>query len=175
MCKSLNNCFIYNNEYFWREPVGKGFQTVPCPGCGRTLVGDIGYYEDYTCLTSGNMTTLNGCIINGVQFGQILGIGHLNSDVPDNIELLQNYPNPFNPTTHFGFRIADLGLVKLTVYDVLGKEIQVLVNEKLQPGTYEVDWDASDYQSGVYYYKLGVSDPSTPLRVTETKKMVLIK
>ena len=60
-------------------------------------------------------------------------------------------------------------IVKLTIYDVLGKETAVLVNEQLKPGTYEVEWDGSNYSSGVYYYKLVATD------YTETRKMVLVK
>jgi hypothetical protein len=65
--------------------------------------------------------------------------------------------------------------VKIIIYDALGREVQTLVNENLSPGTFEVDFDGSNLPSGIYYYKLEVSDPSAPLRVTETKKMVLIK
>jgi len=60
-------------------------------------------------------------------------------------------------------------LVRLTVFDVIGREIEVLVNQQLQPGTYEVSWDASAYPSGVYYYRLEAG------LFSETKKMVLIK
>ena len=91
-------------------------------------------------------------------WGSFVGIKNISNEIPQSFSLSQNYPNPFNPVTHFGFRIAEFGLVKLTVYDALGKEVQVLVNEQLQPGSYEADWDASAYPSGVYYYKLEVND-----------------
>ncbi len=60
-------------------------------------------------------------------------------------------------------------MTSLIVYDALGREITILINEQLNPGTYEIDWDASNYPSGVYFYKLTAGDYS------ETKKMVLIK
>jgi hypothetical protein len=63
--------------------------------------------------------------------------------------------------------------VTLKIYDILGREVATLVNERLSPGIYEVEWDASVYSSGVYFYKLIVSDASTPLSIT--RKMVLIK
>ena len=65
----------------------------------------------------------------------------------------------------------------LIIYDVLGREIATLINEQLQPGTYETEWDASNIASGVYFYKLVVSDASTPLSITysETRKMVMVK
>ncbi|HWA06161.1 MAG TPA: T9SS type A sorting domain-containing protein, partial [Ignavibacteria bacterium] len=91
--------------------------------------------------------------------------------IPEKFSLSQNYPNPFNPVTKIKFDISGTSLAQtfLYVYDVLGHEIAVLVNQQLQPGSYEADWDASAYPSGVYYYKLESGD------FTETKKMVLIK
>ncbi len=102
-------------------------------------------------------------------WGSYVGINNISNEIPEKYELMQNYPNPFNPVTNIGFRVADFGLVSLTIYNALGKEIKILVNQHLQPGIYEADWDASDYPSGVYYYKLEAE------KFTETKKMVLIK
>lgn len=87
----------------------------------------------------------------------------------EDCKLYQNYPNPFNPVTNFEFRIADLGFTRLIIYNDLGKEVAVLVNKNLPAGNYNVQWDASDFPSGVYYYKLSASGFS------ETKKMMLIK
>jgi photosystem II stability/assembly factor-like uncharacterized protein len=97
-----------------------------------------------------------------------LGISN-GQEIPKEFSLSQNYPNPFNPTTHFVFRIADFGFVKLLIYDALGREITSLVNEELNPGTYEVPWDAGNYPSGVYYYRL------TTQNFTDTKKLILVK
>ncbi len=89
--------------------------------------------------------------------------------------LEQNYPNPFNPTTVIKFDIPPFtkggsgGFITLKIYDALGKEVTTLVNEKMNPGTYSVTWDASNYPSGVYFYKLIVNNQSIE------KKMVLIK
>lgn len=110
-----------------------------------------------------------------------------NPEVPDKYSLSQNYPNPFNPVTNIQFNIpllrgvtAEGGrgvFVKLTVYDLLGREITTLVNEQMQPGSYSVDWDASNYPSGVYFYKLEAGDPSTGSGrgFVESKRMVLVK
>jgi hypothetical protein len=124
--------------------------------------------------------TLLGCVIDGVVYGDtgfITGINQISSEVPEQFSLSQNYPNPFNPATHFEFRIADFGLVRLIVYNAVGEEIETLVNRDLSPGTYRADFDGSSLPSGVYFYRLEAFDPSTPLRVTftQTKKMVLIK
>ncbi len=105
-------------------------------------------------------------------FGPV-GITNVNSNVPAKFNLEQNYPNPFNPTTKIRFAIpAATGaktFVKLTVFDVLGREIIQLVNSELNPGTYEVNWDASKYSSGVYFYKLEAGD------FTAVKKLSLVK
>ena len=99
-------------------------------------------------------------------FGEVKKIS---SEVPNSFSLSQNYPNPFNPKSKIKFQITKLSMVKLIVFDELGKMITTLVNEQLQPGTYEAAWDASNYSSGVYFYKL-----ITP-EFTETRKMILIK
>ena len=102
-------------------------------------------------------------------FYTLENINIVSKEIPETFSLSQNYPNPFNPVTNIGFQIIKSGLVQLAVYDALGKEIASLVNQQLQPGTYEAAWDASAYPSGVYFYKLSTDG------YTETKKMVLIK
>jgi len=81
----------------------------------------------------------------------------------------QNYPNPFNPVSHLEFGISDLGFVSLKVYDVLGREIKTLVNEIKPAGTYKIEFDGSNFASGVYFYRLEAGD------FIQTKRMVLIK
>jgi len=106
---------------------------------------------------------------HSIAYEQIFGIKKLNEIVPENFRLYQNYPNPFNPSTKFKISISELSEAKITIFDALGHEVTSLVDERLKPGTYEIEWDASKYSSGVYYYKL------TANGFTETKKMVLIK
>ena len=91
------------------------------------------------------------------------------SELPEEFVLFQNYPNPFNPVTSIKFNIPKSSIVKLIVYDALGREIVLLVNEYLNPGTFEAEWNSAGYASGIYYYKLLAGNYS------ETKKMVLLK
>jgi len=91
------------------------------------------------------------------------------SNNPETYSLEQNYPNPFNPSTSIQFRIPENSFVTLKIYNVLGKEITTLVNEKLNTGKYEIEWNASEYPSGVYFYQLKTND------FAETKKMILVK
>jgi len=101
--------------------------------------------------------------------GSLVGITNINLQIPKEYSLLQNYPNPFNPSTNIKFNIAKSGKVKIIVYDVMGREVQTLVNETLIPGTYELIFNGSSLNSGVYFYKL-VTDI-----YSETKRMVLVK
>ena len=105
----------------------------------------------------------------------ITGINQISEIVPDGYTLSQNYPNPFNPTTKIKFDITSdvkrqTSNVKLNIYNSLGKEVATLVNENLQPGSYEVDFEGSNYSSGVYFYRLLVGG-----NIIETKRMMLLK
>jgi len=142
----------------------------------RRLMEGMGLYNDYYCeLGSGYNKTLNGCIINGIQYGEILGVEPISNEIPADFKLEQNYPNPFNPTTKIRFSVplykgGERGIhAKLSVFDILGREIQILVNEALKPGKYEIEWDASAYSSGIYFYRFLTNEFS------EIKKMILIK
>jgi hypothetical protein len=97
------------------------------------------------------------------------GVEREGNYVSDKFELYQNYPNPFNPVTTIKYNIPKNSFVRLAVYDVTGKEISTLVNERQSGGTYKTNWDATAYPSGVYFYKL-ISDG-----FAATGKMVLIK
>ena len=88
---------------------------------------------------------------------------------PAEFRLFNNYPNPFNPTTNIKFNIAKLSFVKIVVYDVLGREVQTLVNELLSQGSYKISFDGTSLKSGIYFYKISAGDYS------EIKKMLLIK
>lgn len=91
------------------------------------------------------------------------------TELVNDFNLSQNYPNPFNPSTKINFSIPNSSVVVLKIYDGMGKEVETLVNEKLNSGVYNVDWNASGFTSGIYYYKIQTAD------FIQTKKMLLIK
>jgi hypothetical protein len=104
----------------------------------------------------------------------LVGISGQISSVPEQFKLYQNYPNPFNPSTKIKFNVpsnvkGEKSNIKLIIYDVLGREINTLVNGQYSPGSYEVVWNAANYSTGVYFYKL-ITDG-----YSETAKMVLVK
>jgi hypothetical protein len=88
---------------------------------------------------------------------------------PDNYRLLQNYPNPFNANTTIRFILPKAGDVELAIYDLLGRQIDVIIDEYMEAGIHNVDFNASYLSSGVYFYRLRAGD------VVETKRMVLLK
>ena len=103
-----------------------------------------------------------------------VGINTISNNIPDKFYLYQNYPNPFNPSTSIRFDVPSSSFVKITIYNILGKEVTTLINEELSSGSYEVEWpaptgDGMDYPSGVYFYKLTAND------FVDVKKMVLVK
>ena len=98
-----------------------------------------------------------------------IGITTISTEIPRDFSLSQNYPNPFNPSTNIRYDLPKNGFVKLVVFDELGREIETLVNEKQTTGTYEATFNATQYPSGVYFYKLQTENFS------ETKKMLMIK
>jgi len=97
-------------------------------------------------------------------------IKQISSEIPTNSQLKQNYPNPFNPTTSIKFKVQSLKNVKLNVYDITGKEIAELVNEKLSAGEYEYQFNGNNLSSGIYFYSLFINGD-----LIDTKRMMLVK
>lgn len=91
------------------------------------------------------------------------------SDIPSTLSLSQNYPNPFNPTTTIEFALPQSQFVKLTIYNMLGEEMETLVNDRFLLGRYKVDWNASNFNTGIYFCRLQAGN------FIETKKLILLK
>ena len=89
--------------------------------------------------------------------------------LPTEFALEQNYPNPFNPSTTIRYSLPENDAVKLVVYDIVGKEVATLINDRQQPGKYEINFDAQHLQSGTYFFRLSTSQHSA------IRKMLLIK
>jgi ligand-binding sensor domain-containing protein len=91
------------------------------------------------------------------------------NEIPTKFTLYQNYPNPFNPSTTIEFDIPERSNVKLVIHDILGREVETLIDKELEPGKYKINFTATNLPSGVYFYTL-----RTP-KFTKTNKMLLIK
>lgn len=139
----------------------------------RKYVKDIGKYLSISCgAFSCDTRQLVGCVINGVTYGDtsfITAINTIASEMPFNFYLYQNYPNPFNPVTTFSFDLSNPSDVKLIIYDLTGREIDVLADKYFSAGRYKVTWDGAKFASGVYFYTLKT------VTFTQSKRMVLVK
>ncbi|MFA7362169.1 MAG: T9SS type A sorting domain-containing protein [Candidatus Kapaibacterium sp.] len=127
----------------------------PLGGCG---------YTEWT-----NTSTPVGRANTMFSFSSVTEINQNSTEIPSVYSLSQNYPNPFNPSTKINFSLPKQGLVTLKIYDILGREVRTLVNEIKAAGNYTVDFNASEYSSGVYFYRLQSQG------FTDIKKMMLIK
>jgi hypothetical protein len=99
----------------------------------------------------------------------ITSVGPWPSELPGEFQLMQNYPNPFNPTTVVRFQLPVASMVRLAVYDILGREVAVLVNERMDAGVHEIKFDGSNLASSVYLYRIQAGD------FVQTRKLLLLK
>lgn len=90
-------------------------------------------------------------------------------NIVEEFRLSQNYPNPFNPSTIITYQIPKSRHVRLTVYDLLGREIMTLVNEEMRPGSYQATFNGTNLASGVYFYRLQAGE------FVQTRKLILMK
>ena len=131
-------------------------------------------------LTNLNVLTLhldnNGYVYAGTGNGvwrrplsEVTSVGENQIEIPLSYILSQNFPNPFNPSTTIKYSIPQLSSVQIKIFDVLGNEIETLVNEEKPVGTYELNWNAANLPSGVYFYQLQAEN------FVQTRKMILLK
>ena len=139
-------------------------------GYGTTEIPDsallyISYIDTAQIWTAGG-----GAYVDDLSFGEFVDIKEVLTDqVPITYKLVQNYPNPFNPTTTIGLGIPENGNIKLSILNILGEEIRVLLNEEKGAGYHSVEFNASDLPSGVYFYRIQAGS------FIDTKKMLLLK
>lgn len=150
---------------------GQGMQFRGWDGAGNGAYTST----DSTGLDSIKSIPLNNPLIEIARWTPVaVGIQNISNAVPNKFALYQNYPNPFNPSTTIKFDIAKAGLVKIKVYDILGREITTLVNEVMQPGYYLVPFTVNRFlniniASGIYYFRITANE------FTDIKKMILLK
>ena len=141
---------IYNDV---EDPFNLGNPLWPAMG---TLTNDMGH-------CGGPNSFWPNVIVNSIKEDE------QNNVLPTEYSLFQNYPNPFNPSTRIKYQVSSISFVSLVVFDILGNEIETLVNEEKPAGTYELTWYAGNLPSGVYFYKIQAGD------FIETKKMLLLR
>ncbi len=114
-----------------------------------------------------NVSSNNNIAIS--ENGNIIGVINVSTSVPNRYHLYQNYPNPFNPETKIRFNIPVSSNVKITIYDITGEEIYTVLNQNLNAGKYETQWNGQNFSSGVYFYRIETGNYS------KTLKMILVK
>ncbi len=169
---------IYNYRIDWEfDP--DAFEQLPFAGnnagfstefYGSKLTASSSFDDPYFIFATPYQTLDDKTNAGTVEFYQtVLTSNEEEFDIVNSYRLDQNYPNPFNPSTTINYSVKDAGLVRLSVFNLLGQEVQVLVNEQQIQGSYTVNFNASSLASGFYFYRLEVND------FVNTKKMLLIK
>jgi hypothetical protein len=170
----------------WQMSASQGNTNLMCAssvyGTGRVvMIGDSSPADDGTGAPGNTLYTgwtdvpshaylhLNASLWLAKVGESVTAISPTAAAVPTHFALEQNYPNPFNPTTTITYWVPSSNAVSLNVYDVLGREVAVVVNERKAAGRYAASFDASKLTSGIYFYRL------TTGGYTQTKKMVLVK
>ncbi|CAF3693537.1 unnamed protein product [Rotaria sp. Silwood1] len=144
------------NNYYFHAWIGAGTNSYSSP--------------DSTGRDSIVTWALTGPVVESALWTDVpIGIQNISTEVPKEFKLEQNYPNPFNPVTNIKFDVARSGPVKIVIYDLLGKEVSVVLNRQLSPGRYVIDFNAENLSSGIYFYKLITDD------FVSIKKMTLLK
>jgi hypothetical protein len=155
-CWGTNAVYRYDNEF-----------SLPAElvSSGNSGPADIFYNQQNNILAIPNYYS------NSVDFVTTtpVDVDELYGQIPLTVAMSQNYPNPFNPTTKIRYSIPQSSKVLIKIFDVLSNEIETLVNEEKQAGTYEINWYAEGLPSGVYFYRLQAGS------FVETKKMLLMK
>jgi len=131
---------------------------------GNVLLQDLIFTDSLTGYAVGSEGTILKYLYSVTTIDEII-----NKTIPDGLRLWQNYPNPFNSSTKIKYAVNQTCNVIVKVYDMLGNEIETLVDEEITLGNYEVEFDATTLPSGIYYYQLKTGD------FVETKKMILLK
>ncbi len=178
---------IAGYHVYYGKPTGYGFAHVvdagndtSCILAGVPITDTIAvtvYDRSYRLANELESTIVNDNMINGneswysyaVDTAATSGVSFQGNPIPKTSALLQNYPNPFNPSSEIGYQISEFRHVTLVVYDLLGREVAVLVNEPKSPGSYEVKFDGSNLPSGVYFYRLQTGN------FMQTKRLLLLK
>lgn len=137
---------------------------------------DIGTYTNIQFISDSiGWAAYTGLIHTNDGGGPLVNVTNINSELPNSFSLSQNYPNPFNPVTKIKYELRNTSYIELKVFNIRGIEIIKLVDQKQNAGAYEAEFDGSELASGVYFYRLNISDERSGQIFSDTKSMILIK
>ncbi len=177
----LRDCFVLNSNKAFAAGQG-GKMIVTTNGGDNWIVQTTGSSIELWSIDFPNDSigyAIGDNVVLKTTNGGLSFIRENNYSVPEEFSIYQNYPNPFNPSTEIKFLIPSLNtsnigigegvFVTLSVYNSIGGKVATLINESLNPGIYEVEWDGTEYPSGIYFYKINIQNH------TFAKKMILLK
>ena len=154
---------VGGHEEFWGSALAK----LDSDGDGKTNGQELGDPNGVWRSGQSNPGVLSAVTNPGNQ-ASVTSVGNI-AGLPTEYKLYNNYPNPFNPSTKIKFNLPEAAFTKLIIYDLIGKEVETLVNSELKSGTHEVTFDARNIASGVYIYTLQTNN------FTSTKKLLITK
>ncbi len=165
-----NSYSINKNVPFTLQPFGSEQIEI------KFKPSEDGYFRDTLHIRVDTDSSRIAQIVDMIGVTDSVYLGIETIEPVDGFLLLQNYPNPFNSETKIDYKIAENGFVKIQVYDVLGKELEILVNEIQQAGDYKINFNAQDFSSGVYFYKLHfIPENKITSSYISVKKMIFLK
>jgi N-acetylneuraminic acid mutarotase len=152
----------------WNQVPNKPTPIAAYQGASMNLSENIWMLAITGGITTGPIwTAVNEMFVDTLEIP--LSVEEISGEVPTKFSLAQNYPNPFNPSTTIQFSLPEQSYVKLEIFNTLGEKVDILLSEELSSGTYKYNWNASNLQSGIYYYSL------TADNFRQTKKLILLK
>lgn len=157
----LNGNVLFENSML-PETRGAGFESVE-------MTDDNGFILAGYITTNTAVEKMYIVKTDSLFYASPIGLNIINTQIPDKFNLKQNYPNPFNPTTNIQFDISEIDIVTISIYDVLGRQIENIDFDINKAGSYEFNWNAKNYSSGIYLCKVTAGNN------TKTIKMILQK
>lgn len=152
-----------NGNFMW-EIIYTGPDSI---SSGQNILLD----KNYNIYVNGQQAVGSNANFVTMKYAQLIGINPITNEIPKEYKLFQNYPNPFNPSTTINYHVSqNNSFIEFTVYDLMGKEIRKLVDQKQSIGVYQINFSAENLSSGIYFYKLTVNG-----KLIDTKKMILVK
>ncbi len=167
--------FVGQTAGSFRAYINMGTPSAPFfsydPSVFADYTGPVLVYSDLADLDGDgddDLVVNDHCILTAVENLSETGIGDVIPALPNSLNL-SCYPNPFNSSTAFEYGIDNAGAVKLEIFDILGRQVETLVDESRQPGVYRAVWEAGDNPSGIYFARLQIADKSRTLKLTLAK------
>jgi hypothetical protein len=153
-----------------RDTLINGYQTTIREVIGLPQLMKLFFARNIGMLGSGDNFWIDSAYVNGVGYGNITDLKDEKDPVINTFVLYQNYPNPFNPMTTIDYSMSKSDFVTIKIYDCLGREIKTLISEKKPRGNYYLQFNGSNFASGIYFYQIQIGN-----EFFDTKKMILLK